>query len=151
MADGFGAALGIDVEMPEFSDDDMSYEGWAEPVRSLLAALGADDVVVAHSFGASIVLRVLAERRYAVSRAVLLAMPDWTAGGWDVSDYAFEGSEPDVALSLHHCRDDEVVPFTHLALHAARLPSASVQAYPSGGHQFEGVVQDIAAEVRRRP
>lgn len=42
-------------------------------------------------------------------------------------------------ISLHHCRDDEVVPFEHLALNAARLPSATVVEHQRGGHQFEDI------------
>jgi hypothetical protein len=36
---------------------------------------------------------------------------------------AFEG---DVPIFLYHSRDDEVVPFAHLAMYAERLPLASV-------------------------
>lgn len=125
------------VTMPEFSDDDMTFEAWAVPIREHLNELDAADLVVAHSFGASILLKVLGEQKYTVSRAVLLAMPDWTPQGWDVAEYAFEGPEPATALALHHCLDDEVVPFDHLQLHARRLPSATFTEHPTGGHQFE--------------
>nr|WP_296771657.1 alpha/beta hydrolase [Rhodococcus sp. (in: high G+C Gram-positive bacteria)] len=148
LAHRLGEALGSAVEMPEFSDEDMSFEGWAVPLRSLLAASGGKDILVAHSFGASILVRVLAENRHSVTRATLLAMPDWTADGWDVPDYAFLGAEPPVELTLHHCRDDEVVPFDHLALNASRFPAARVREYPSGGHQFDGVVREIASDIR---
>lgn len=148
LADELGEALGSAVEMPEFSDEDMSFDGWAVPVRALLAESGIDDILVAHSFGASILVRVLAESSQSVTRATLLAMPDWTADGWDVPDYAFLGAEPPVALSFHHCRDDEVVPFDHLALNALQFPTARVREYPSGGHQFDSVVGEIASDIR---
>lgn len=146
IAEGLAYRLGCDVQMPRILDEDMSFEAWARIVREYLDTMKSGDSVVAHSFGASILLRVLAEKRRALpSHAVLLAMPDWTTQGWDVEDYAFTGPEPEVALSLHHCRDDEVVPFTHLKLHSARLPSASVHEHRSGGHQFVGVLDTIAA------
>lgn len=146
LADALGAALGYEVAMPEFSDEDMSFEGWAAPIRVLVASSSSEDVLVAHSFGASILLRVLAEHPCSVTRAHLLAMPDWTTDGWDVPDYAFDGPEPPVALSLHHCRDDEVVPFAHVGLHSVRLPSARVREYRMGGHQFEGLAADILGD-----
>lgn len=147
IADGLGSVLGADVDMPEFPDADMSFEGWARPIRGLLEGLGSQDIVVAHSFGASVLVRVLAEKVLAApSRATLLAMPDWSPEGWDVAEYAM-GSPPETALTLHHCLDDEVVPFEHLRLTASTLPSARTYVYPSGGHQFAGRVEDIAATI----
>ncbi|MCZ4077686.1 alpha/beta hydrolase [Rhodococcus sp. H36-A4] len=146
IAEGLADRLGCAVEMPHIPDEDMSFEAWATIVRRCMDAMKSGDLVVAHSFGASILLRVLAEKRRAIpSNAVLLAMPDWTPQGWDVEDYAFTGPEPEMALALHHCRDDDVVPFAHLKLHSIRLPSASVHEHRSGGHQFVGVLDTIAA------
>ncbi|MET0196556.1 MAG: alpha/beta hydrolase [Rhodococcus fascians] len=139
MADALAGASGVDVDMPEFSDEDMSFEAWARPLRARLESLDPSDILVAHSFGASVLLRVLAERQWGFHEpATLLAMPDWGVGGWDVPEYAFDGPEPTTSLALHHCRDDEVVPFEHLASNAALLPSARIVEHPSGGHQFHG-------------
>lgn len=147
LADSLGAAAGAEVDMPLLPEDDMSYEGWARPVRAALARTDEGDLVVAHSFGASVLLRVLGEGVAVPSGPVLLAMPDWTPEGWDVADYAYLGPEPAVPLSLHHCRDDEVVPHAHLELHAARLPSARTTLHPRGGHQFDGLADVIGQEL----
>jgi predicted alpha/beta hydrolase family esterase len=149
VADALGDALGMPVDLPRLPVEDMSYDAWARSVRTHLSAVGPTDVVVAHSFGASILMRVLAEGSPAtLGRVTLLAMPDWTPGGWDVADYAFTGPVPAASLSMHHCRDDDVVPFDHLALHRARLPSAEVHEHARGGHQFEGRIADIARTLR---
>jgi predicted alpha/beta hydrolase family esterase len=149
VADALGGALGRPVDFPRLPETDMSYGAWARAVRSSLSAVDPTDVVVAHSFGASILLRVLAEGTpVTLSRATLLATPDWTPHGWDVAEYAFTGPVPAVPLSMHHCRDDEVVPFDHLALHGARLPHADVHEHASGGHQFEGRTDALAATLR---
>ncbi len=147
LADALGAALGADVDLPPLPDADMSFEAWAAPVRRSLAAHDAGDLVIAHSFGASILLRVLADGGPLPNRAALLAMPDWGRQGWDVTAYAFDGPEPPVTLSLHHCRDDDVVPFAHLARNAALLPSAQVYPYDVGGHQFDGLAATIAGHA----
>lgn len=95
-------------------------------------------------------LHVLAERARDVPGSVtLLAMPDWSPAGWDVADYAFTGPEPGQAISLHHCRDDEVVEFSHLALNARRLPHAVLHAHGSGGHQFVALGAEIAHDMGR--
>lgn len=148
-AEDLADTLGASLDLPQLPDEDMSVEAWARPLRRGLAALGPADVVVAHSFGASILLHVLGEDLpSAPAKGVLLAMPDWGPQGWGVEDYVHAGPEPAIHLSLHHCRDDEVVPFAHLALAAAALPSARVHEYPSGGHQFDGRIEAIAADVR---
>lgn len=128
----------------------MSFDHQASLVRDALDTVSPDDVVAAHSFGASILLRVLAERqREAPRRVVLLAMPDWSPQGWDVADYAFTGPAPSQDISLHHCRDDDVVEFAHLALNSARFPRATVHAYDSGGHQFDGLAGVLAGDLLR--
>ena len=149
IADALGAALGVPVRLPRLPDDDMSLDRWAERIRDALDALEPPDVVVAHSFGASVLLQVLADRtRPLPRRAVLLAMPDWSADGWGVQEYAFDGPEPAQALSLHHCRDDEIVPFSHLASNVSRLPSATVHPHDTGGHWFDGLTAAIVADLR---
>ncbi|MEU6641469.1 alpha/beta hydrolase [Saccharomonospora sp. NPDC046836] len=147
IADDLGRALGSPINVPRLPDEDMSLEAWATPIRRSLGELRADDAVVAHSFGASVLLHVLAEGVPAPSKVVLLAMPNWGPNGWDVEDYAFGGTEPLLPFSLHHCRDDEVVPFVHLALNAAELPSARVREHASGGHQFDGLADTISADL----
>lgn len=148
LADSLGSAVGASVDMPHIPDTDMSYDAWASAVRGMVAEMNSDDVVIAHSFGASILLRVLAEQSWSVpASAVLLAMPNWSPKGWDFEDYAFVGPVPHQSISLHHCRDDEVVPFSHLAMNSAQLPSARVWEHRSGGHQFNGVIEAIAADA----
>ncbi len=140
MADRLAELLRAEVDLPELPDDDTSVAAWSEVIVRALDR--GPDHVIAHSFGASILLHVLAA--HPVPAATLLAAPDWSPAGWDVPDYAWPSEPPGVALTLHHCRDDDVVPFSHLALHAARLPGARVHEHPRGGHQFEGVLEEVA-------
>ena len=147
LAHGLAKALNLDLYMPELSDTAMGFEDWAEPVRRHLDRLASEDAVIAHSFGASILVRVLAERhRKRPLRAALLAMPDWSPLGWDVPDYALTEQEPTTDLTMFHCRDDDVFPISHLALNSAALPYAKVVEYPTGGHQFEGRIAARATD-----
>ncbi|WP_439030354.1 alpha/beta fold hydrolase [Gordonia terrae] len=157
LAEALSAALGATLDMPEFSDDDMSIEAWARPIRECLAGLDTADAVVAHSFGATVLLHVLAEADSAVpEHVVLLAMPNWGPDGWDVPQYVLADHPlPEVrgaskGVALHHCVDDAVVPVEHLDLNARLLPSATLQRHPVGGHQFDGLADVIAAEVVAR-
>ncbi|QMW66590.1 alpha/beta hydrolase [Mumia sp. ZJ1417] len=148
LADALGDVLRAPVDYPQLPDEDMSVEAWAGPLRERLAGLSADDVVIGHSFGATILQWVLPEDGWAPTRALLLAMPDWSPDGWDAAQYVYDGPEPRMRVSLHHCRDDEVVPYEHLALNAVRMPSARTVAHPAGGHQFVGLAGAIAEDVR---
>ncbi|MCK0112479.1 alpha/beta hydrolase [Ornithinimicrobium sp. F0845] len=147
LADALADQLGARLMMPRLPDEDMSVAAWAGPIARALEDLSADDAVVAHSFGATILLHVLGTAHEPPERATLLAMPDWGPEGWDVADYVLPVQTPGVELTLHHCRDDEVVPFGHLALAAARLPDARIVTHDVGGHQFEGRAADLAARV----
>jgi len=146
LADGLGAVRNARVEYLRLPEKDMSVEAWSQSIRTRLAALGPQDVVIAHSFAASMLLHVLGAGPAAPTRAILLAMPNWGPDGWQVEEYDFQGAEPATTLALHHCRDDEVVPFEHLALNAALLPSAAVHEYARGGHQFDTLHETIAAD-----
>ncbi|MBM7416326.1 MULTISPECIES: alpha/beta hydrolase [Nocardiaceae] len=144
LAEEFGALLGATLDMPRIPSDDMSVEAWAGQIRRSLGA--SPDLVIAHSFGATVLLHVLASVPFPA--ATLLAMPDWSASGWDVPQYEWPTVPPGVSLTLHHCRDDDVVPFSHLALASAQLPDAGVVEHPRGGHQFDGAVVEVVASMR---
>jgi pimeloyl-ACP methyl ester carboxylesterase len=86
----------------------------------------------------------------------LIAAPYCSADeGWQWDDAT---PPPDAAaklagdwpLILYHSRDDEIVPFAHLALHAARVPRATVRAFDGRGHQFGNDLTEVAADIRRR-
>jgi len=51
-------------------------------------------------------------------------------------------------IFLYHNRDDEIVPFRHLALHATRLPRAIVREGNRGGHQFGNDLVNVASDMR---
>lgn len=139
LAERLAGALGAELRMPECPEEDMSFEAWASVVRSAVTPLSAGDLVVGHSFGGSILLGVLATEAPAVRRGLVLAAPDWGPSGWDVAEYVPFGAPQNVRLSLHHCRDDEVVPVVHLTGLAESVPGATARVHPIGGHQFTGL------------
>ncbi len=139
LAEGLGSALRASVDYPRLPDQDMSYAAWSATVGAGLGRVERGDVIVGHSFGASILLKVLAQEQSPLRAAVLLAMPDWSPSGWGVPDYQFEGPEPASSISLHHCTDDDVVPFAHLALPGRRSPVRRAHRDPRRQHHRAGV------------
>jgi predicted alpha/beta hydrolase family esterase len=152
------SALGpaYDVRYPRMpNEDDAEYAAWKARIVSEVAGLDGEVFLVGHSVGSSVLLKYLSEERIEKSIAglFLIATPHW--GGdefwkWDEvllpQDIAAKlASIP--RIFLYHSRDDEVVPFAHLALHAAKLPQATLREVDGRGHQFGNDLTDIAEDI----
>jgi len=153
-------ALGgeYDVHFPRMPDEsDPNVTSWKRKISAELSRLHGQVLLVGHSIGGSIVLKYLAEEEVKIPIAglFLLAAPSWTEDQWNFEDLKLPR---DIAqrlasiprIYLYHSRDDAVVPFAHLALHAARLPHATVRAVDGRGHQFGSDLTDIAGDIRSK-
>ena len=158
LADSLKRALGskYDVRFPRMPDEaDPDIASWKEKISSEVSRISAELVLVAHSIGGSMLLRYLSEERVEkpVAGLFLLAAPSWDEDRWNFDDLKLPR---DVAEKLsripriffYHCRDDDVVPFTHLALHSARIPRAVARVVDSGGHQFGNDLAGVALDIR---
>lgn len=107
------------------NEDNPEYEAWKGWIASQFAALDNEVVLVGHSVGASILLKYLSEENVTtpVAGTFLLASPYIVAGGWEVDMDALRKNlastfSEESPMYFYHSRDDEVVPFGHLALYA---------------------------------
>ena len=145
-----------DVRCPRMPGaDSPEYGAWRDRISAELAALDGEAILVGHSLGASILLKYLSEE--AVERPVaglfLVAPPYWGVEDWDVGEYELR---PDFASKLpeglpvffYHSRDDEAVPFAHLALYAERILWATVREFDGRGHQFGDDLTEVARDIR---
>jgi uncharacterized protein len=149
-------ALGPDfaVEYPEMPDGDAPEFGkWSARISRELSASDGGVILVGHSLGASVLLKHLSEERVErpIAGMFLIATPFW---GADVAEFElcedFPATLPeDVPIFLYHSRDDEWVPFTHLALYAGRLPHAIVREFEGRGHQFGDDLSEVAEDIAR--
>lgn len=141
-------------QMPGESEPDM--QTWKAQIAKEVAALDGKIILVGHSLGGSALLRYLSEEKVEkpIAGLFLLAAPSWDEENWNFDDLRLPG---DLAVKLSripqvflfHNRDDEIIPFSHLALHAARLPRAVVRESDKGGHQFGGDLANVASDIRR--
>ncbi len=141
--------------MPE--EDSATYADWKALIEREVAALDDHVILVGHSVGGSVLIKCLSEEQFdnPISALFLLAPPYWSADEfwtWDEvrlpEDVAAKlTSIP--RISLYHSRDDEVVPFAHLALYAAKLPQATIREFDGRGHQFGNDLTEIAEDIRR--
>jgi len=53
-----------------------------------------------------------------------------------------------VPVYFYHSRDDDTVPFTHLALHREKFPHAIVREFDGRGHQFNNDLSEVAADIQ---
>jgi predicted alpha/beta hydrolase family esterase len=155
LQDALGTAY--DVQVPKMPDEDRPvYEAWKERITKELDALEGEVILVGHSLGASVMLKYLSEEEVEkpVAGLFLVASPYWGAEDWEVGEYTlrenFASRLPEqLPRFLYHSRDDEVVPFAHLALYKTKLPQATVREFDGRGHQFGNDLSQVARDIRK--
>jgi predicted alpha/beta hydrolase family esterase len=154
-------ALGRDYEVhyPAMADEDNApYEQWKQQIEEELAAMQGAIVLIGHSVGASVIVKCISEIEVKkhIAGIFLIATPFWGGDGWRYEGYeelalpeGFAATLPqDMSLFIYHCRDDEVVPFDHLALYAQVLPQAVVREIDTGGHQLNNDLSEVARDIK---
>jgi hypothetical protein len=136
--------------MPQPTDP--QYQRWAQRIEQLIAGT-TSPVLVAHSFGASVLLKYLAQAapRPSLAGLFLIATPFW---GPDFPEFAlppdFGARLRDVSpLYMYHSRDDREVPFEHLERYRRSLPQASVRLLDGRGHEFnQAHFRELVSDIR---
>ena len=156
LAASLQAALGSDYNvlfprMPKESDPE--YGRWKTEIARRMARLGGEPLLVGHSVGGAILLKYFSETKVdtPIAGLFLLAAPFIGADEtWQDEAVQVDFSKiSEISRTfLYHCRDDQVVPFAHLALYRDKLSSATVRAFRNGGHQFRNKVSEIASDIK---
>lgn len=155
LRDALGAAY--DLQYPKMPDEDSPvYEVWRDRIAKELATLDDEVILVGHSLGASTLLKYLSEEKAEkpVAGLFLIAPPYWGTEDWEVDEYALQADfasklPEELPVFFYHSRDDEVVPFAHLARYAEKLPRATIREFDGRGHQFDDDLSDVARDVKR--
>jgi len=156
LRDVLGAAYD-DVRYPTMPDaDHPEYEAWKNQIAKELSALDDEVILVGHSLGGSILLKHLSEENVErpVAGIFLIAIPYWGAKDWQVSEYELQENvasklPKELPVFFYHSRDDEVVPFVHLALYTEKLPRATIREFDGHGHQFNNDLSEVARDIKR--
>lgn len=151
-------ALGTEYEViyPKMPEEEGSgYEAWKAQISRELAPLGDKIILVGHSVGTSMLLKYLSEEnvKSSIAGILLIAAPYWGAGGWQIDEFTLdEGLASKLLKTLpvffYHSRDDDIVPFAHLAMHAEKFPQATIREFNGRGHQFNNDLSEVAADVK---
>jgi len=154
LQNALGAAYA--VHYPKIHNDgDAEYADWKAQIDTELAALDDKVILVGHSVGASVLLKYLSEERVRKSIAglFLIAAPYWGVDEfwkWDEGQLPQNLAGKLASISrifFYHSRDDEIVPFAHLALYAEKLPGATIRKFNGRGHQFNNDLSEVAADI----
>jgi predicted alpha/beta hydrolase family esterase len=146
-----------DVRYPRMPlEEDAGYLDWKVQIAAEFASLEDEVVLVGHSVGGSILLKFLSEEPVGISIAGLFLIAAPYFGGdqnWNYEELTLSPNFPEklsrfARIFLYHSRDDEIVPFTHLAFYAAKLPQAMIREFDGRGHQFRNDVAEIARDIR---
>ena len=145
-----------EVLYPQIPSDDQAPDfGWPGHIGKEIAALKDGFVLVAHSLGASMLLKYLSENDFSIKAAgiFLLAAPfwsgqeEWKKGLKLHNDFA-ANLPKDVRFFFYHCKDDEEVPFGHLSKYQQKIPAATFQEIETGGHQFGGSINLVIIDIK---
>jgi len=139
--------------------DEPDYRAWARAIDRFIDER-PNPVLVGHSLGASVLLKLMCEARSRPKHAgsFLVSTPFW---GPELPDFAlpddFGSRLADLApLFFYHSRDDREVPVQHVERYRRALPHATVRVLPRGGHEldlptFPELAKDIAEVVSAPP
>ena len=147
---------GYDVRSPKMPDEaSPEVAAWKGKIARELATMDGEAILVGHSVGAHVLLKYLSEEEVEkpVAGLFLVAAPYAGTGGWELEEDAlpedFASKLPEgLPVFLYHGRDDEEVPFGHLALYEAKLPRAAVREFDGRGHQFGDDLSEVAGDIR---
>ena len=139
-------------EMPD-AETDPRYEPWRDAIVGELDGIDGPALIVGHSLGGTVVLRMLAESPApAELRGLFLAsMPWWGPEEWDMPDYGppdgFGARLPDIPVFLYHSIEDPHVPFSHLARYRDALPAATARSIPGAEHSFRNGLPELVRDI----
>ena len=142
------------VHYPLLPDESFPDFGRKKQIGKEISLIKDEVILVAHSLGASMLLKYLSENEGEVNVAgiFLIATPFWSGiedwkQGLKLHEDFPDKLPKDVPVFLYHCHDDEVVPFDHLLLYEQKLPQATVRVIASGGHQLNNDLSPVAKDI----
>jgi predicted alpha/beta hydrolase family esterase len=130
-------------------------EAWIAQISKDLAALDGEVILVGHSAGGGVLLQYLLKENVAkpIAGIFLISIPHWGPEDEEGDEYTlhegFASQLPEgIPIFLYHSRDDEVIPFAHLAMYAEKIPQATIRKFDGRGHQFNNDLSEVAADIK---
>ncbi len=143
------------VHYPFLPEEEAPDLGRKKQIEQALSLFKGEVILVAHSLGASMLLKHLSESPVPqkITGLFLIATPFWQGDeDWKQAfklPQDFAGKLPKgVPIFLYHCQDDPEVPIAHVELYAQHLPRAIIRKLPTGGHQLNNDLSLLAKDIQ---
>jgi pimeloyl-ACP methyl ester carboxylesterase len=135
-------------------EDDPDYERWRRELEGEFEALEDGALVVGHSLGATILVRMLLQHppERAFGAIILIAPPYVGDGDWPSAEFEFPADLgarlPDgVPVHIFQGLDDEIVPPSHADAYDRAIPQARLHRLPGRDHQLGDDMSEVADAV----
>jgi uncharacterized protein len=137
------------------NEDDPAYRVWKQRILEELAAMGDGAILVGHSIGGSVLIKLLTEEdlKQSVRALFLVSAPFWYDDDfwrWDevrLSKGASSRLTKDTPVYLYHGRADQSVPFAHAEMYAEALPQVILRPLDGRDHQLNDDLSEVANEI----
>jgi uncharacterized protein len=148
---------GYVVRFPKMPNEaEPNYKTWKWRILKELAVMGDDAILVGHSIGASVIIKLLtdAELEHSLAGVFLVSTPFWydhEVWHWEEVELPRDAAKRlprGVPVFLYHGRADEFVPFSHVGKYAKALPKAVVRRL-GGNHQLNDDLTEVARDISR--
>lgn len=145
-----------DINYPKIPDEnDPEYEAYKAKIDEELKKIHNKVVLVGHSLGGCCLLKYLSEKKIDnnIAGIFFIAAPFWGDGGWQYEGFTLENnfaSKLPTAFPIffYHGTNDEIVPFSHLALYAKKLPHAIIRKIAGRGHQLNNDLSEVVEDIK---
>lgn len=145
---------GYEIHYPRMPQEhEPTYARWRPVLAKELSSLRSDAILVGHSLGAAMLVKLLGSAPPRSFGALfLLAAPYVGEGGWDGDELQCPRDlarhlPRGVPVHLFHGLKDLVVPAAHLDLYARALPEARAHRIAEGDHQLNEDLKEVAALI----
>lgn len=152
------AALGkgYDLNYPRMPTDEAAPDfGWPQQIGKKISAIKGEAILAGHSFGSSMLLKYLSESKVKkkIAGIFLISTPFWSGEedwkkGFKLQENFADKLSKEIPIFFYHCRNDEEVPFSHLALYRQKLTWATFREISRGGHQLNNDLTLVAHDIK---
>lgn len=124
-------------------------------LREYFTSAKAATTVVAHSAGGVAMLKLLSLGDYSPATDLFLLASPYKAedSHWGKDDFTFPNDfgarlRDRVRVHLYHSDDDPIIPYSDALLYREKLPWATLTTFHGYGHQFDGTLDRLAADIK---
>ena len=150
--------LGADYDIlhPKMPNPDYpEYLPWRARLKKELGLLQPDALVIGHSLGGSVLLKLLTEEAYdkRIAGLFLIATPFWGKNDWGIQEFSLTNDfyvklRKIPAVFLYHSRGDTIVPFDHLRTYMEKIPHAKDREFGGNDHAFTSGIPELIHDIK---